>query len=124
MVLRALLLLVVCAIFCSCAHHSDPWGDVVYLGLPISALKSEDDIFKKAQIPTYEAGQIIEGLQKASEPPQFIYSITRIDQKTIEVQSLEQPRMKFGSGEGFVFHKTARGWVLNPKADRIYWSRA
>ena len=124
MVLRALLLFVVCTIFCSCAHHSDPWGDVVYLGLPIATLKPDDYIFKKAQILTHEAVQIIEGLQKAPKPPQFIYSITRIDQKTIEVQSLDQSRMEFGSGEGFVFHKTARGWIFDPKAARIYWSRA
>jgi hypothetical protein len=124
MVLRASLFFVVCAIFCSCAHYSDPWGDVVYLGLPISALKPEDDIFKKAQIPIPEAVQIIERLQKAPEPPQFIYSISRLDQKTIEVRSLDQPRMEFGSGEGFIFHKTARGWISDRKAARIYWSRA
>jgi len=87
-------------------------------------LKADDDIFKKAQIPTHVAVRIIDGLQKASEPPQFICSITRIDQKTIEIQSLDQPRMEFGSGEGFVFHNTARGWIPDPKAGRIFWSRA
>jgi len=112
--LRVILIGFVVAAFSGCA--------VRFSSASAEQFDSESRLFSNLKLSQSEKAQIAREFKKAAGEAKYIYEVFMEAPNRIQILTLDQRKMEYGSGRIYHFRKTLSGWSYDSDPGIDYWS--